>query len=50
MVAKDMDGRLCGEKYGGIRATSRDGRIWSLEQGYIGLIPVSSAGTTARSG
>ncbi|WP_372011052.1 glycoside hydrolase family protein [Paenibacillus chitinolyticus] len=30
MIAKDMTGRLCGEKYGGIRAFSPDGVTWSL--------------------
>lgn len=33
MIAKGMDGGVCGKKYGGIRATSRDGRKWSLDQG-----------------
>jgi predicted GH43/DUF377 family glycosyl hydrolase len=30
MIAKDMEGTLCGEKHGGIRALSGDGKIWRL--------------------
>ncbi|RED40694.1 glycoside hydrolase family protein [Paenibacillus sp. VMFN-D1] len=30
MIAKDMDGKLCGEKHGGILALSPDGRDWRL--------------------
>lgn len=30
MIAKDMDGNVCGEKYGGIQAVSRDGLNWEL--------------------
>ncbi|WP_182914568.1 hypothetical protein [Paenibacillus thiaminolyticus] len=48
MIAKDMDGWVCSEKYTGIRATSRDGHSW-LWTRVIGLIPVPSDGTTARS-
>lgn len=31
MIAKDMDGWVCSEKYNGIRATSRDGGSWLLD-------------------
>lgn len=37
MIAKDMEGHLCGEKYGGIYAESPNGLKWSLHgqpQGY----------------
>ncbi|MEK8126857.1 glycoside hydrolase family protein [Paenibacillus filicis] len=30
MIAKDMDGHLCGEKHGGIHALSPDGLAWHL--------------------
>lgn len=30
LIAKDMDGNLCGEKYGGIHAYSSDGASWQL--------------------
>lgn len=30
MIAKDMDGHLCGEKHGGILAVSDNGRNWRL--------------------
>ncbi|WP_246067147.1 glycoside hydrolase family protein [Paenibacillus koleovorans] len=30
LIAKDMDGNLCGEKYGGVRARSADGLTWTL--------------------
>jgi hypothetical protein len=30
MIAKDMDGNLCGEKYGGVHVQSSDGLQWSL--------------------
>jgi hypothetical protein len=30
LIAKDMDGNLCGEKHGGIHAVSTDGRDWRL--------------------
>ncbi|MCU6707515.1 glycoside hydrolase family protein [Paenibacillus sp. J5C_2022] len=30
LIAKDMDGTLCGEKHGGIHALSRDGLHWEL--------------------
>ncbi|WP_211147064.1 glycoside hydrolase family protein [Paenibacillus dokdonensis] len=30
MIAKDMDGHLCGEKHGGILAVSDNGRNWQL--------------------
>ncbi len=32
MIAKDMEGSLCGEKYGGIHARSKDGMEWSLHE------------------
>ncbi|WP_374017162.1 hypothetical protein ABU162_23700 [Paenibacillus thiaminolyticus] len=31
IIAKDMDGWVCSEKYTGIRATSRGGRSWLLD-------------------
>jgi len=30
LIAKDMDGTICGEKYGGIHALSEDGMHWRL--------------------
>ncbi|MBB6673813.1 glycoside hydrolase family protein [Cohnella nanjingensis] len=30
LIAKDMEGTLCGEKYGGIHALSKDGTDWKL--------------------
>ncbi len=30
LIAKDMDGNLCGEKYGGLLAYSKDGLNWRL--------------------
>jgi hypothetical protein len=30
MIAKDMSGKICGEKHGGIHAVSRDGVNWKL--------------------
>ncbi|MEK4041034.1 glycoside hydrolase family protein [Paenibacillus sp. FSL L8-0493] len=30
MIAKDMDGRICGEKHGGIFASSKNGTDWQL--------------------
>jgi len=33
LIAKDMDGSACGEKYGGIHAVSRDGLEWNIMQG-----------------
>lgn len=32
LVAKDMEGRLCGEKYGGVYAHSADGVQWRLDE------------------
>lgn len=32
LIAKDMDGNLCGEKYGGIHAFSPDGVDWHLAE------------------
>ncbi|MCP1312178.1 glycoside hydrolase family protein [Paenibacillus tyrfis] len=32
LVAKDMEGTVCGEKYGGIRAYSRDGLNWEVSE------------------
>jgi hypothetical protein len=32
LIAKDMDGNLCGDKYGGIHACSSDGLNWSLTE------------------
>lgn len=32
LIAKDMTGKICGEKYGGIHATSRDGIHWAVEK------------------
>lgn len=34
MIAKDMDGNLCGEKHGGIYAYSKDGLKWDIMKGY----------------
>jgi hypothetical protein len=30
LIAKDMEGRICGEKYGGVHASSPDGVTWRL--------------------
>lgn len=30
LIAKDMDGNLCGEKYGGVHASSTDGMNWRI--------------------
>lgn len=35
MIAKDMHGNVCGEKYGGVYAYSKDGRIWELQYGEL---------------
>lgn len=32
LIAKDMDGTLCGEKYGGVHAYSADGVKWRLAE------------------
>ncbi|CAG7618538.1 hypothetical protein PAESOLCIP111_02124 [Paenibacillus solanacearum] len=32
MIAKDMDGNICGEKYGGIHARSADGLKWDVSE------------------
>lgn len=32
LIAKDMDGNLCGEKHGGIHAWSSDGKAWQLDE------------------
>ncbi|WP_438348464.1 hypothetical protein ACP8HI_23125 [Paenibacillus sp. FA6] len=32
MIAKDMDGRLCGERHGGILAVSKDGTDWRMAE------------------
>lgn len=34
MIAKDMEGSICGEKYGGVYAESSDGFNWTLKNGY----------------
>lgn len=31
LIAKDMEGNLCGEKYGGIHASSTDGVNWQID-------------------
>ncbi len=33
MIAKDMRGNICGEKHGGILATSEDGLHWTVHEG-----------------
>ncbi|WP_242657965.1 glycoside hydrolase family protein [Lachnoclostridium phytofermentans] len=33
MIAKDMLGNICGEKYGGVYARSIDGKDWTLQYG-----------------
>ena len=35
MIAKDMTGRLCGEKYGGVYAHSENCINWSVEEGKL---------------
>lgn len=35
MIAKDMHGNVCGEKYGGAYAWSKDGKNWQLERGEL---------------
>lgn len=35
MIAKDMHGNVCGEKYGGIHAWSKDGVKWNLIHGEL---------------
>lgn len=35
MIAKDMEGNICGEKLGGVFATSYDGMKWNMEQGNL---------------
>lgn len=35
MIAKDMHGNICGEKYGGVYARSQDGQSWQLERGRL---------------
>jgi hypothetical protein len=35
MIAKDMEGNICGEKYGGVFATSLDGIKWNMEKGNL---------------
>lgn len=35
MIAKDMTGKICGEKYGGVYAHSADCRSWSAEVGRL---------------
>lgn len=34
MIAKDMNGNVCGEQYGGVSGWSEDGEQWTLEHGY----------------
>lgn len=33
MIAKDMNGNVCGEKYGGVHAFSPDGQHWTMCEG-----------------
>ncbi|WNR45410.1 glycoside hydrolase family protein [Paenibacillus roseipurpureus] len=33
LIAKDMTGHICGEKYGGMQASSMDGRHWTAREG-----------------
>lgn len=35
MIAKDMEGNICGEKYGGVFATSSDGIKWNMDKGNL---------------
>lgn len=35
MIAKDMCGNLCGEKFGGVSAWSDDGQKWDIQRGYL---------------
>ena len=35
MMAKDMDGKACGEKYGGVYAESKDGINWNFDIGNL---------------
>lgn len=35
LIAKDMDGRICGERYGGMHAFSEDGLHWHPQQGEL---------------
>lgn len=35
MVAKDMTGKICGEKYGGVHGSSLDGVNWKLHYGEL---------------
>lgn len=35
LIAKDMEGNICGEKYGGVFATSSDGMKWYMEKGNL---------------
>lgn len=35
MIAKDMTGNICGEKYGGVHAYSTDGRHWDICMGEL---------------
>lgn len=34
MIAKDMQGNICGERFGGVSALSKDGKQWTLNRGY----------------
>ena len=35
MMAKDMKGTICGEKYGGIYASSQDGIHWDIKRDFL---------------
>lgn len=35
MIAKDMNGNVCGEKYGGVYAWSLTGESWNMERGFL---------------
>lgn len=35
MIAKDMRGNICGERYGGIHAVSEDGVHWEMQRGEL---------------
>ena len=35
MIAKDMDGRVCGEIHGGMQAYSKDGINWEMQKGVL---------------
>ena len=35
MIAKDMTGEVCGEKYGGIHGYSKDGLHWEINKGEL---------------